>query len=74
MLTIDRMNLNALWKSRASVCRLFGEKIFYFALDKKRIVDNTVEKFLETRYKDSEEVAANIEPLLVKLNILAERG
>jgi hypothetical protein len=53
---------------------LFGEKIFYFALDKKRIVDNTVEKFLETRYKDSEVVIANIEPLLAKLNILAERG
>jgi hypothetical protein len=53
---------------------LFGENIFYFALDKKRIVDNTVEKFLETRYKDSEVVIANIEPLLAKLNILAERG
>jgi len=45
LLTIDGMNLSALRKSRALVCMLFGEKIFYFTLDKKRIVDNTVEKF-----------------------------
>jgi hypothetical protein len=74
LLTIDGMNPRALWKSRASVCMLFGENIFYFTLDKKRIVDNTVEKFLETRYKVLEVVAAKIEPLLAKLNILAERG
>ena len=74
LLTIDEINPGALWKNCALVCMLFAKNIFSFSLDKKRIVDNTVEKFLETRYKDSEVVIANIEPLLAKLNILAERG